>query len=70
MKGKPVEGTLHPDTNGDAVIAYLLLRTTLGLNIFIHGLARLLGGPVAFAHTLVPMFGKTPLPAWSVYAFG
>jgi thiosulfate dehydrogenase [quinone] large subunit len=54
----------------DIAVAYLLLRTTIGLNIFIHGLSRLLMGLTVFADSLVPMFAKTFLPGWSVYAFG
>lgn len=54
----------------DVAIAYLLLRAILGLNIFVHGVSRLLAGPAQFAASLVSMFGKTPLPSWSVHAFG
>jgi thiosulfate dehydrogenase [quinone] large subunit len=54
----------------DFAIAYLLLRSTLGLNIFMHGVSRLLAGLAAFAASLVPMFQKTFLPSWSVYTFG
>jgi len=54
----------------DIAIAYLLLRATVGLNICIHGVSRLLAGPANFANALVPLFQKTPLPAWSVYGFG
>jgi hypothetical protein len=54
----------------DIAVAYLLLRMTIGLNIFIHGLSRLLMGVTVFADSLVPMFAKTFLPGWSVYAFG
>jgi thiosulfate dehydrogenase [quinone] large subunit len=54
----------------DIAVAYLLLRMTIGLNIFIHGLSRLLMGVTVFVDSLVPMFAKTFLPGWSVYAFG
>jgi len=54
----------------DIAVACLLLRMTIGLNIFIHGLSRLLMGVTVFADSLVPMFAKTFLPGWSVYAFG
>jgi thiosulfate dehydrogenase [quinone] large subunit len=54
----------------DLALAYLLLRITIGLNIFMHGVSRLLSGPASFAGVLVPMFQKTPLPGWSVYGFG
>jgi thiosulfate dehydrogenase [quinone] large subunit len=54
----------------DIGIAYLMLRATLGLNIFIHGMSRIVLGVSAFASSLVPLFQKTFLPAWSVYTFG
>jgi thiosulfate dehydrogenase [quinone] large subunit len=54
----------------DFALAYLLLRATIGLNIFIHGASRLLAGVSSFANSLVPMFQKTPLPACSVHWFG
>jgi thiosulfate dehydrogenase (quinone) large subunit len=50
--------------------AYLLLRVTIGLNILIHGASKILGGTSVFAHSLVPLFQKTPLPIWSVLCFG
>ena len=56
--------------NTDVELPYALLRATLGLNILMHGLARLVGGTGTFARTLVPMFAKTPLPSLSVYGFG
>jgi thiosulfate dehydrogenase (quinone) large subunit len=55
--------------NKDAALAYLFLRATLGLNIFIHGLSRILVGPAAFAATLVQQFHATPLPSGIVSAF-
>ena len=54
----------------DANLAYCMLRATLGLNICIHGISRILQGPGVFASSLVGMFQKTPLPAWSVHLFG
>lgn len=54
----------------DMAIAYLMLRATLGLNIFIHGMSRIVLGLSPFANSLVSLFQKTFLPAWSVYAFG
>jgi thiosulfate dehydrogenase (quinone) large subunit len=51
-------------------LAFLLLRLTLGLNICMHGVSRIFSGPAAFAYSLVPMFQRTPLPAWSVHLFG
>jgi thiosulfate dehydrogenase (quinone) large subunit len=56
--------------NRDVELAYSVLRATLGLNILMHGIARLLLGPAGFAENLVGLFTKTPLPSWSVYGFG
>jgi thiosulfate dehydrogenase [quinone] large subunit len=50
--------------------AYALLRFTLGLNICLHSIARWIAGSGNFAQSLVTMFQKTPLPAWSIYGFG
>jgi hypothetical protein len=47
----------------DVATAYLLLRTTIGLNIFIHGASRILAGASSFAGFLMPMFQKAILPA-------
>jgi hypothetical protein len=54
----------------DANVAYCMLRATLGLNICIHGVSRILQGPAVFANSLVGLFQRTPLPAWSVHLFG
>ncbi|MGA7524740.1 MAG: DoxX family membrane protein [Acidobacteriaceae bacterium] len=51
-------------------LGFLLLRLTLGLNICMHGVSRIAAGPERFADSLVPMFQRTPLPAWSVHLFG
>jgi thiosulfate dehydrogenase [quinone] large subunit len=56
--------------SSDRDLAYLLLRATLGLNIAMHGLSRIMSGAANFAATLLPEFQKTPLPPASVYAFG
>ena len=56
--------------NGDTTRAYVLLRVTLGLNIFLHGVVRWTKGLHSFAESLVPLFAKTPLPPWSVFDFG
>lgn len=64
---------MHDQTTSRSLnlgIAYLVLRGTLGLNIFTHGVSRILTGTRAFANSLLPLFEKTPLPAWSVHAFG
>jgi len=54
----------------DTQLAYLLLRLILGLNVFLHGLSRILAGTSHFATSLVPEFAKTPLADWAVYDFG
>lgn len=54
----------------DRRLAYALLRVVLGLNIAIHGLSRIHTGVGNFAHGLLPMFAKTPLPPAVVYSYG
>jgi thiosulfate dehydrogenase (quinone) large subunit len=53
----------------DAALGYLLLRATIGTNICIHGVSRILAGPSHFADTLVPAFQHTLLPAGFVRLF-
>jgi thiosulfate dehydrogenase (quinone) large subunit len=55
--------------NQDAALGYLFLRSTLGLNIFMHGLMRFVAGPAAFTANLVQLFRDTPLPSGMVSAF-
>ena len=52
----------------DRKLAYFLLRFTLGVSIFFHGVTRLphLG---TFANTIVKQFTHTPLPAFLVRQF-
>lgn len=50
--------------------SYVLLRVTLGINIFMHGIVRWVAGLRGFASAFVPMFQRTPLPTWSMYGFG
>jgi len=52
----------------DRKLAYFLLRFTLGVSIFFHGVTRLphLG---IFANTIVKQFANTPLPAFLVRQF-
>jgi thiosulfate dehydrogenase (quinone) large subunit len=59
-----------PANGKNMALAYALLRATLGLNIFFHGVSRIVQGPAVFASTLVPMFLRTPLPVGFVYDFG
>jgi thiosulfate dehydrogenase [quinone] large subunit len=65
------ESTLAANT-GDPNFqsAYFLLRATLGLNICLHGVSRILAGTSHFASSLVPGFEKTFLPTAFVYSFG
>jgi len=58
------------NTPKDIAVAYPLLRVTLGVNICVHGISRIIGGLSAFAHSLLTPFQKTFLPAWSVFGFG
>lgn len=53
----------------DRSLAYLFLRATVGVNILIHGVARLVSGPGAFASVLVQGFRSTPLPSSLVAGF-
>jgi thiosulfate dehydrogenase [quinone] large subunit len=54
----------------DRALACLLLRTTLGLNLALHGITRIfIGGVTQFVNTTLTQFQNTPLPAWQVRAF-
>jgi thiosulfate dehydrogenase [quinone] large subunit len=48
-------------------IAYLLLRVTLGANIFLHGLSRLIGNHAAFTTHIENQMQNTPLPGFMVH---
>jgi thiosulfate dehydrogenase [quinone] large subunit len=61
--------TRSTNRDKDAALGYLLLRATLGTNIFIHGLSRILAGPSHFADALVPAFQHTHLPLGFVRLF-
>jgi thiosulfate dehydrogenase [quinone] large subunit len=50
-------------------LAYLLLRLTLGVNILMHGLSRILAGLTPFAAGMMKQFASTPLPPSLVHAF-
>lgn len=60
-------GSLFGLSDGEA--GYALLRVTLGLNILMHGVVRLVGGPGAFAEGLVKAFSTTFLPLVLVRPF-
>jgi thiosulfate dehydrogenase (quinone) large subunit len=61
--------TANTNREKDAALGYLMLRATIGVNIFIHGLSRILAGPSRFADTLGPAFQHTPLPVGLVRLF-
>ncbi|MBU8895201.1 DoxX family membrane protein [Corallococcus sp. H22C18031201] len=53
----------------DAEAGHALLRVTLGLNIFLHGVVRLVSGPGAFSATLVKAFAGSLMPELLVRPF-
>jgi thiosulfate dehydrogenase [quinone] large subunit len=54
----------------DRALACLFLRTTLGLNIALHGITRIfMSGVTQFVNATLAQFQNTPLPAWQVRAF-
>ena len=48
-------------------IAYLLLRVTLGANLFLHGFSPLIGNHAAFATHIENEMQNTPLPGFLVH---
>jgi thiosulfate dehydrogenase [quinone] large subunit len=59
---------VNPNATGRE-LAYLLLRLTLGINILMHGLARLLAGLSPFAAGMLKQFASTPMSPTLVHAF-
>jgi thiosulfate dehydrogenase [quinone] large subunit len=53
----------------DRPLAYVVLRVTLGLNIFMHGFSRVLAGVGKFVDSMNTMFQNTPLPITIVQPF-
>lgn len=53
----------------DLSLAYFLLRLTLGINIALHGITRILAGPASFAASLTKEFSSTLLPHFAVQGF-
>ena len=51
-------------------IAYLLLRLTLGANIFLHGFSRLIGDHAVFAAYMDKQMRNAPLPGFLVHFVG
>lgn len=70
MSTNPEDKPLSPFADRDAVLGYLVLRICLGVNIAVHGVARLLAGPSVFIEAITKQFAHTPLPPWPVQAFG
>jgi thiosulfate dehydrogenase [quinone] large subunit len=58
------------DHGRDGIIAYAILRLTMGINMALHGLTRIADGTGAYAAGLTTQFSDTILPAFSVTAFG
>jgi thiosulfate dehydrogenase [quinone] large subunit len=58
-----------PANASDLSLAYLFLRATLGVNIMLHGVARLLGGSGRFVSMLAQQYHSAPLPHSLVAAF-
>lgn len=50
-------------------LAYLLLRLTLGVDILMHGLSRILSGPAPWWARIMKEFASSPLPSPLVHAF-
>jgi thiosulfate dehydrogenase [quinone] large subunit len=53
----------------EAAWAYMLLRATLGMNIMLHGVMRLVTGESKFVSSLAQTFQGTPLPQPLVTGF-
>jgi len=53
----------------DAALAHLLLRATIGMNILMHGVARLVSGEDKFVASLVQQYQGSPLPQPLVLGF-
>ncbi len=54
----------------DTTLAYTMLRITLGINLLMHGLVRMLGNYSGFVETIHKDFQKTFLPSFSLTVFG
>lgn len=67
---KNEKGQFASSVSEPGTLAYALLRLTLGVNIFGHGLSRILSGPATFASALTKQFESTPLPHFAVELFG
>ena len=54
----------------DLSLGYALLRITLGINIALHGISRIVAGPASFASALTKQFESTVVPQFAVHSFG
>ena len=63
-------GESNCSSTDDFSLAYALLRATLGVNIAMHGISRILAGVKVFTAALEKQFAATPLPHFAVRAFG
>ena len=54
----------------DLSLGYALLRITLGINIALHGISRIVAGPASFVSSLTKQFESTVLPHFAVQGFG
>ena len=70
MSTRLEDNSFHAFSDRDALLGYLVLRLCMGVNIAMHGIARLLAGPGVFVDAITKQFAHTPLPLWSVQAFG
>src|SRR6204780_844366 len=59
-----------PRSPDDSSLAYALLRVTLGINIFMDGTSRLMGGIGNFVSGMIKMFQNTVLPTAVIVPFG
>jgi thiosulfate dehydrogenase [quinone] large subunit len=57
-------------SSSDEKIAYALLRAVAGTNLLMHGVSRLLAGPLGFTTHLTEQFARSPLPEAIVRGFG
>jgi len=70
LKNRVTAPAAAPMLRWDFTAGYTVLRVALGVNIAVHGLARLLPGPGRFVSQLTKQFSTTFLPAPAVSAFG
>lgn len=65
-----IAGQLNQAFTVDRILAYTLLRATVGINLVIHGIARtFMVGLPTFAAETVKQFEGSPLPVWQVQSF-